>query len=64
MRAANPEVEFLVQRNPDYHQGVELACVARITLRDLLAAGLKMLRKTLVRACAKAGGEITRGAQS
>jgi hypothetical protein len=64
LRAANPEVEFLVQRNPDYHQGVELACVARVTLRDLLAAGLKMLRKTLVRACAKAGGEITRGVQS
>jgi hypothetical protein len=64
LRNANPEVDFLVRRNPDYRQGVELACVARITLCDLLAAGLKMLRKTLVRWGSKERGAATQGAQS
>jgi hypothetical protein len=44
-----PEVDFLVARNPDYQQGTELACVARITLRDLARAVLKMARKILMR---------------
>jgi len=46
---ALPEVDFLVARNPDYQQGVELACVARITLRDLACAALKMARKIVMR---------------
>jgi hypothetical protein len=57
-----PEVDFLVRRNPEYQKGVELACVARITLRDLGAAGLKMFRKRLLRrrhgAGARRGGEL------
>jgi hypothetical protein len=46
---ALPEVNFLVAANPDYQQGVELACVARITLPDLVRAALKMARKKLFR---------------
>jgi len=46
---ALPEVDFLVARNPDYQRGVELACVARITLRDLARAALKMARKIVRR---------------
>jgi hypothetical protein len=62
--AANPEVDFLVRRNPDYQQGVELACVARITLTDLLATALKMVRKRLARArpqARRAAAASTRG---
>lgn len=44
-----PEVDFLIARNPDYQQGVELACVAHITPLDLARAALKMLRKALRR---------------
>jgi hypothetical protein len=46
---ALPEVDFLVTKNPDYQQGIELACVARITLLDLVRAALKMTRKKLMR---------------
>lgn len=46
---ALPDVGFLVTRNPDYQQGVELACVARITLPDLARVALKMARKVLSR---------------
>jgi len=46
---AVPEIDFLVKANPDYQQGVELACVARITATDLARLALKILRKTLLR---------------
>ncbi len=44
-----PEIDFLVKANPDYQQGVELACVARIALRDLVRLALKMAEKKLFR---------------
>lgn len=47
LRRALPEVDFLVRSNPDYQSGVELACVARVTLRDLARVGLKMARRRL-----------------
>lgn len=28
----NPRISFFEKRNPDWHQGVELACVAKVTL--------------------------------
>ena len=46
---ALPEVDFLINRNPGYAQGDELACVAEITLRDLLQVAIKMLRKSILR---------------
>lgn len=45
---ALPEVEFLVKCNPDYTVGVELPCVARITLLGLLRIALKMVRKRVI----------------
>ena len=48
-----PEVDFLVRKNPEYAQGVELACVAEITIRDLLRFAGKTFRKRLVRAAAR-----------
>lgn len=44
-----PEVNFLVSMNPDYRQGVELACVAQVTLRGLARVALKFARKRLGR---------------
>jgi len=49
LRAEVPEIDFLVRSNPDYQRGVELACVARITLADLARAALKIMRKKLLR---------------
>jgi hypothetical protein len=44
-----PEVDFLVRCNPDYRDGVELACVAQVTLADLARVALKMGRRGLAR---------------
>ncbi len=32
----HPEVRYFVEKNPDYREGVELACIAEVRLRDLV----------------------------
>ena len=32
----DPEVQFFLEKNPDYGEGVELACIAEIRVRDFL----------------------------
>ena len=49
---ANRHVRFFVERNPDHGQGVELACLADVRLRDLARA---TARFTLLRACRALG---------
>jgi hypothetical protein len=38
---ANPEVKFFLGKNPRYHEGVELACVANIRWSDIAGIGAK-----------------------
>lgn len=46
---ALPEVDYLVRRNPEYRQGVELACVAQVAVADLARIALKMARRLIAR---------------
>jgi hypothetical protein len=46
---AIPEVNFLVNRNPTYQRGDELACVAEVTLSDLLRGTSRLIQKRVRR---------------
>ena len=46
---AVPEVKFLVDRNPAYQSGDELACVAEVTLSDLLRGTFRLFQKRVHR---------------
>jgi hypothetical protein len=50
LAAANPRVEFFERANPEWRRGVELACLARMTLWMPLRYGLKALVKGRLRA--------------
>lgn len=45
--AGNPRVAFFVEKNPDWPRGVELACLAEMTLRMPVEFFLKLARKQL-----------------
>ena len=46
---AIPEINFLVNQNPAYHKGDELACVAEVTLSDLLRGTHRLIQKRVRR---------------
>lgn len=46
-RGHDPDVDFFLQRNPDYREGVELACLAPIALENTRGVGRRLLSRAL-----------------
>jgi hypothetical protein len=46
-RRDDPDVAFFLQRNPDYAHGVELACLAEVSLENTHGVGRRWLRQAL-----------------
>ena len=55
----NPHVRFFVARNPDHADGVELACLADVRLRDLARAAVRIPMEIMHRRL-KLGTAVTR----
>lgn len=51
-RRDDPHVKFFLERNPDYARGVELACLAEITLANTHGLGRRWLGEALAQAAA------------
>ena len=45
-RRNDPYVDFFLQRNPDYHRGTELACLAEIRRDNLNRHALRVIERT------------------
>lgn len=47
-RKKNPYVDFFLKRNPDYHLGTELACIAQISVDNIISFGRKYVQDGMV----------------
>lgn len=47
-RLTNPHVTFFLQKNPNYHQGDELVCLAEVSEAHLTRAGLRIWKDSPV----------------